>query len=170
MGGNLSWGTQIEAGLLPQHLPGISSLKITVFHLEGIKRGGKQAAGLGSPHRQILGSERPIPVRQKSQRWDVVEVQACCWWCLGAERWREELRSFSRCTGTLTTALQNRIRGKLFTSGSLSGFSVAETFCLWNISLVNKLPSCAALLSFHMLHQVQSDWLHKNPVKSDVWC
>lgn len=62
MGGNLSWGTKTEAGLLPQHLPGISNPKITVFHLEGIKRGGKQAAGLASPHRQLLGSGQKDPV------------------------------------------------------------------------------------------------------------
>lgn len=59
-------GDKTEAGLLPQHLPGVSSLKITVFHLEGIKRGGKQAAGLDSPHRQILGSERPNHIGRKS--------------------------------------------------------------------------------------------------------
>lgn len=45
-----------------------------------------------------------------------------------------------------------------------------ETFCLWNISLVHKLPTCAALLIFHMLCPVQSDRLHKSPIKSDAWC
>lgn len=59
MGGNLSWGTKTVAGLLPQHLPGISSPKITVFHLEGIKRGGKQAAGLASPHTALGSGQRP---------------------------------------------------------------------------------------------------------------
>jgi len=59
VGGNLSWGTKTVAGLLPQHLPGISSPKITVFHLEGIKRGGKQAAGLASPHTALGSGQSP---------------------------------------------------------------------------------------------------------------
>lgn len=78
------------------------------------------------------------------------------------EQWSVGRRSFSRCTGTITIALRNRIKWKLFVSGSLSGFSVAETFCLWSISLVCKLPSCAALLSFHMLRPVQSDRLQQS--------
>lgn len=45
---------------------------------------------------------------------------------LWEQRSREELRSFSRCTGMLTTALQNRIEAKLFISGSLLEFSVLK--------------------------------------------
>lgn len=82
----------------------------------------------GSPHRWILGSERPSHIGWKSWSYDSVEVQACCWWCLGAEECRDKKKSFSRCTGTLTIALQNRIKGTLFISGSPSEFSVAVNF------------------------------------------
>lgn len=118
---------------LTKHLLGISSLKFTVFHLEGIKKGGKQAAGLDSPHREI--SEKPNGISWKTWSWDSVEVQACWWWSLGTE----ELGG-AEVFQQMYWHIHHSSAGLYWRKNYLwLSVRVAETFCLWNISLVHKL-------------------------------
>lgn len=136
---------------LTKHLLGISSLKFTVFHLEGIKKGGKQAAGLDSPHREI--SEKPNGISWKTWSWGSVEVQACSWWSLGTE----ELGG-AEVFQQMYWHIHHSSAGSYWRKNYLWLFvRVAETFCLWNISLVHKLPTCSAFLTFHTVCPVQSD-------------
>lgn len=85
-----------------------------------------------------------------------MEVQACCWWCLGAEEYRGELRSFSRCTGTLTIALQNHIKGKLYFWLSV------RVFRSWDFLLVKYFLGAQIALLY-----CSSELSHASP--STIW-